>query len=200
MVSGVRDEGERVVVRVGKLRRGARCARCGTQSRGVHQRMRWRRVWHLAVAGQEGSLECRPRWYWCGPCQRPFTEAYEEIRTWGRRSRLSKALLLRELAGQSVGAVTRKTGLGYRAPRGVVERAEGSPPWATLLRQAGPDGLALGSDEHSVRGPQLVTTVTEVWQHRVLGTWAMTGSRPCGPIWRACRPRSRARGGRSPSI
>lgn len=134
MVSGVRDEGERVVVRVGKLRRGARCARCGTQSRGVHQRMRWRRVWHLAVAGQEGSLECRPRRYWCGPCQRPFTEAYEEIRTWGRRSRLSKALLLRELAGQSVGAVTRKTGLGYRAPRGVVERAEGSPPWATLLR------------------------------------------------------------------
>jgi transposase len=141
VVYGTREEAGRLVVRVGQLRRGARCPQCGAPSRRVHQRMGWRHVWHMAVAGTPVYLELRPRRYWCRPCGRAFTEPYRDIRKWGRRSRLGEALLLRELSGQSFGTVTRKTGVGYRALRGVVARADVGIPWAELLRQAGDEGL-----------------------------------------------------------
>jgi len=77
--------------------------------------MRWREVWHLTVEGRPIYLEFRPRRYWCGGCKRVFTEGFEEMRKWGRRTKLGEALLLGELSNQSFGAVERKTGIGYTA-------------------------------------------------------------------------------------
>jgi len=124
IVYQVREEADRTVVRVGRPKKGARCERCGGLSFAVHQRMRWRQVWHMAVGGRKVYLEIRARRYWCRNCQRAFTEGCKEIRKWGRRSHLAEALLLGELREQSFGVVERKSGLGYRALRGVVERAK----------------------------------------------------------------------------
>jgi len=81
---------------------------------------------------------------------------------------LGEGLLKRELSGQSFGAVERKTGVGYRALRGIVERAEVEVKWEEVLAAAGEEGIYLGIDGHSFRGQQMVETITEVRQHRVL--------------------------------
>jgi transposase len=117
IVYGVREEADRVLVRVGRPRKRARCERCREVSLRVHQRMKWRRVWHMGIEGKGVYLEIRPRRYWCARCQRAFSESYEQIGKWSRRGRVGEALLKRELSEQSFGAVERKTGFGYRALR-----------------------------------------------------------------------------------
>ncbi len=112
IVYEVKEEADRVVVRVGRPRKGACCERCGQRSLRVHQRMRWREVWHMAVAGKAVYLKMRPRRYWCRGCGRAFIESYEEVGKWRRRNRVGEALLLRELSGQSFRAVRGKSGVG----------------------------------------------------------------------------------------
>ena len=124
IVYQVREEPERIVVKVGKPRKGARCPNCGAMSLRVHQRMGWRQVWHMAVAGRGLYLEFRPRRFWCSECRRAFTETYEEIGKWRRQSRLGEGLLLRELRRQSLSPVRRKARMDYKTLRQLVERAE----------------------------------------------------------------------------
>ena len=77
---GAREEGERLVVSVGKLREEARRERCGKRSFRVHQRRRWRQVRHMGLGGKGVYLELSPSRYWCSRCGRVFTEEQEEIR------------------------------------------------------------------------------------------------------------------------
>lgn len=167
-VLGVEELGDRVRVRVEPSRAVAACPGCGRDSRRVHARGRERGLWHGVVVGRLVELLTHSRRLWCSGCAKAFTAPLPQIGKWQRRTELAELFLRQELQNQSFGAVSRKTGLGYWALRRVVERSVAPISWERLLEQAKGQGLRLGVDEHSFRHQDMVITITEVAQHRVL--------------------------------
>jgi transposase len=114
------------------------------------------------------QLLARARRLWCPGCSKAFTAPLPQIAKWQRRTEAAEVFLRQELQTQSFGTVTRKTGVGYWALRRVLERSVEPISWESLLEQAGGQGLRLGVDEHSFRHQDMVITITEIAQHRVL--------------------------------
>jgi len=100
-VYGVREEVERVVVRV---------------DRGAGGGM---------PGGGRGS--CGMGWWaprlWCKGCQKSFTMPLPGVEKWQRRTQEAEVFLRCELKSQSFGTVTEKTGVGYWALLQVLRRA-----------------------------------------------------------------------------
>lgn len=167
-ILGIEELEDRVRVRVEPSRAAAACPGCGRDSRRVHARGRERGLWHGVVVGRLVELLTRSRRLWCTGCAKAFTAPLPQIGKWQRRTELAELFLRQELQNQSFGAVSRKTGLGYWALRRVVERSVAPISWEQLLEQANGQGLRLGVDEHSFRHQDMVITITEVAQHRVL--------------------------------
>jgi transposase len=167
-VLGVEELEDRVRVRVEPSSAVAACPGCGRDSRRVHARGRERGLWHGVVVGRLVELLTRSRRLWCSGCAKAFTAPLPQIGKWQRRTELAELFLRQELQNQSFRAVSRKTGLGYWALRRVVERSVAPISWEQLLEQAHGQGLRLGVDEHSFRHQDMVITITEVAQHRVL--------------------------------
>ena len=165
---GVEEFEDRVRVRVEPSRAVAACPGCGRDSRRVHARGRERGLWHGVVVGRLVELLTRSRRLWCPGCAKAFTAPLPQIGKWRRRTESAELFLRQELQNQSFGAASRKTGLGYWALRRVVERSVTPISWEQLLEQANGQGLRLGVDEHSFRHQDMVITITEVAQHRVL--------------------------------
>lgn len=167
-VLGVEDQPEQVRIRVQPRRGVAACPSCGRESRRVHARGKERRLWHGVVVGRRVELLARSSRLWCLECSKAFTAPLPQIGKWQRRTEPGEFYLRQELQTQSFGTVSRKTGVGYWALRRVLERSVEPISWERLLEQSGGSGLRLGVDEHSFRHQDMVITVTEVAQHRVL--------------------------------
>lgn len=167
-VLGVEDQQEQVRIRVQPRRAAAACPSCGRESRRVHARGKERRLWHGVVVGRRVELLARSSRLWCSGCAKAFTAPLPQIGKWQRRTEPGELYLRQELQTQSFGTVSRKTGVGYWALRRVLERSVEPISWERLLEQSGGHGLRLGVDEHSFRHQDMVITVTEVAQHRVL--------------------------------
>jgi transposase len=167
-VLAVEDQQEQVQIRVQPSREAAACPGCGRQSRRIHARGKERQLWHGVVVGRRVQLVARARRLWCSGCSKAFTAPLPQIAKWQRRTEAAEVFLRQELQTQSFGTVTRKTGVGYWALRRVLERSVQPISWESLLEQAGGQGLRLGVDEHSFRHQDMVITITEIAQHRVL--------------------------------
>jgi len=120
------------------------------------------------VVGRRVELLARSSRLWCPECAKAFTAPLPQIGKWQRRTEPGELYLRQELQTQSFGTVSRKTGVGYWALRRVLERSVEPICWEQVLEQSGGAGLRLGVDEHSFRHQDMVITVTEVAQHRVL--------------------------------
>ena len=167
-VLGVEDQQEQVRIRVQPSRAAAACPGCGRESRRIHARGKERRLWHGVVVGRRVELLARSSRLWCPGCAKAFTAPLPQIGKWQRRTEPGELYLRQELQTQSFGTVSRKTGVGYWALRRVLERSVEPICWEQVLEQSGGAGLRLGVDEHSFRHQDMVITVTEVAQHRVL--------------------------------
>jgi transposase len=164
----VEDQQEQVQIRVQPSRGAAACPVCGRLSRRIHARGKERQLWHGLVVGRRVQLLARARRLWCSECSKAFTAPLPQIAKWQRRTEAAEVFLRQELQTQSFGTVTRKTGVGYWALRRVLERSVEPISWESLLEQSGGKGLRLGVDEHSFRHQDMVITITEIAQHRVL--------------------------------
>ena len=167
-VLGIQEQDDFVRVLVERSRAAATCPGCARESRRVHARGRERCLWHGLVVGRRVELHTRANRFWCAGCAKAFTAPLPQVGKWQRRSEPAELYLRQELQTQSFGAVSRKTGLGYWALRRVVERSITPVSWESLLEQAKGQGLALGVDEHSFRHQDMVITITEIRQHRVI--------------------------------
>ena len=167
-VLGVEDQQEQVRIRVQPSRAAAACPGCGRESRRIHARGKERRLWHGVVVGRRVELLARSSRLWCPGCAKAFTAPLPQIGKWQRRTEPAEVYLRQELQTQSFGTVSRKTGVGYWALRRVLERSVAPICWESLLEQSHGQGLRLGVDEHSFRHQDMVITVTEIAQHRVL--------------------------------
>lgn len=158
-------EQEEVVV---ALPSSSPCPGCGAPTNAVHQqahhpsRVLWgffngRRLW-LVV--HRRRLRCRF-------CRQVFTQPLPGVAPRQRVSVQAQTTLLGALAQQSFAALRRTWGISYsRAQRLLLRLPVPWCDWPTLVGSEGP--LALGIDEHSFRGKDLVITITCLTTHRLL--------------------------------
>jgi len=88
------------------------------------------------------------------------------VRPYSRMSRQAEGEALYELREHSFSQVGRRLGVSYSTLRRLLER---DVNYEVLNLMAGEGSLYLGIDEHSFRHQEMVFTVTEVKQRRMLG-------------------------------
>lgn len=88
------------------------------------------------------------------------------MRPYSRMSRQAEGEALYELREHSFSQVGRRLGVSYSTLRRLLER---DVNYEALNLMAGEGSLSLGIDEHSFRHQEMVFTVTEVKQRRMLG-------------------------------
>lgn len=135
------------------------CPRCGQSSRRVHEKGRWRKVYHGYGFGRKVYLRLRKSRYFCLTCQRPFTERLPLIPPWQRHTEGAEKQIIGSLRGQSFKSVAEKEGISYGVSKRILMRR--LDPEKLMWAESG-EKLSLGIDAHSFRGTQMVHTVTDI--------------------------------------
>lgn len=150
----------RIELFVGRPRKGARCTRCSAFSDRVHARSpRWRSVLHTRCGDRPVYLKIRPRRFRCRRCGSVFTEPLPGIGRWARHTNRAARELLGELAERSFRSAARAGGTSSGVLRRLLHRHV--PLQADVEQILGQfETVALGIDEHSFRGKDMMTTVT----------------------------------------
>ena len=161
-------EGPDVVIHVGRPKKEAWCPHCKSLTKRVHQMMKTQRVFHCIFLGRRVFLQMTKRRFRCRACNRVFTESMPGIRKWARRSDLLWLMafeLLRHLSFRTCCDITQTS---YSSLSRELVRVIKSPEidWQGVYEQQ--DQIVLGIDEHSFRGQRMVTTITDITNHKLL--------------------------------
>lgn len=158
-VREVSDEDGDAVVRVDPPAEDG-CPRCGVITARVHTRSRRpSRILWAFLGGRRLWVIVQRRRLWCTDCARAFTARLPGVRPRGRMSVTAAIDVLAALRELSFAALHRSHGVGYGQARRALERLP--VPWCDWSLLMGTEGpIALGVDEHSFRGKDLVITVT----------------------------------------
>ena len=163
----IKENDSNWLVRV-ELPKRAKCPRCQQESSSVHSvnkkasRVEWGFLgpWKIWVEVKRRRLRC-------AKCRQPFTQSVPGMASHQRMSIQAQVSLITQLAEQNFAAVRRSLGVSYGRVRRCLEKLP--LPWVEWEVLVGEEGeVALGIDEHSFRGRDLVITVTCVSSHRVL--------------------------------
>ena len=159
-------EGEnKVTVRTG-IKGRQKCPHCGSARLYSHGECKPREVLHTWSNGKKVYLELHRRRWKCCRCKHTFTEGKELVRSRSRLTRPAEAEALWQLKDRNFSQVTRGLGVGYSTLRRLLEREIDEEALGFLQDE---DEIHLGIDEHSFRRQELVHTVTEVKQRKVVG-------------------------------
>lgn len=161
------EENQDVIIKVGRPRKWAVCPHCGEGTGSVHGKGKDRRWYHGRVNGRRIFLQARLRRFWCPSCQRTFTETYPGIRLRARRTEQAEHEVLEELRTGTFGALRKRFGVAYRTAVKALQRLVPRQLNLGKLLKDVPEA-ALGIDEHSFRGRDLVITVTLLQPRRQL--------------------------------
>jgi transposase len=162
---GVVWEGEdRVMVRT-DVKGKEKCPHCGSARLYSHGECKPREVLHTWSNGRRVYLDLHRRRWQCRDCKHTFTEGKELVRSRSRLTRPAEAEALWQLKDRNFSQVTRELGVGYGTLRRLLER-EIDEEALGFMRDA--DEIYLGIDEHSFRHQELVHTVTEVKQRKLV--------------------------------
>lgn len=144
------------------------CPRCGAASDRVHQRApRPSRILWAFLNGRRLWLLVHRRRLRCWACGQVFSQPLPGVAPRQRVSLMAQTALLGVLAEQSFAALRRSWGISYgRAQRLLLRLPVPWCGWELLLGEGGP--IALGIDEHSFRGQNMVITITCLTTHRPL--------------------------------
>ena len=158
-------EGEdRVMVRT-DVKRKEKCPHCGSARLYSHGECKPREVLHTWSNGRRVYLDLHRRRWQCRDCKHTFTEGKELVRSRSRLTRPAEAEALWQLKDRNFSQVTRELGVGYGTLRRLLEK-EIDEEALGFMRDA--DEIYLGIDEHSFRHQELVHTVTEVKQRKLV--------------------------------
>ena len=165
-VGRVSEDEEEIMVEVRVGLGGINCPRCGSIRLYRHGLCQRRKALHSWSGGKRVCLELhRHRWR-CRDCGHTFAEGRELVRPRSRLTRQAEAEALWQLRDRNFSRVKRELGVGYGTLRRLLEREIDEE---ALVFIQGEDEIYLGIDEHSFRHQEMVYTVTEVKQRRVLG-------------------------------
>lgn len=165
-VLGMREEGDSFVVEVEGYGGEVSCPQCDGHRLYRHGKAKLRKVLHGWMRGKRVYLLLARRRWRCQGCGHSFTEGASLVRPYSRMSRQAEGEALYELREHSFSQVGRRLGVSYSTLRRLLERDVNCEA-LNLIGREGP--LFLGIDEHSFRHQEMVFTVTEVKQRRMLG-------------------------------
>ena len=131
----------------------------------VHEKGRWRKVYHGYGFGRKVYLRLRKSRYFCSTCQRAFTEQLLLITPWQRHTEGTEKQIIESLRGQSFKSVSEKEGSSYGVAKRILLRR--LDPEKLMWAESG-EKLSLGINVHSFRGTQMVHTVTDISAHSPL--------------------------------
>lgn len=157
---------ERVVVQTAVKGRERKCPYCSSAKLYRHGICKPRQVLHTWSNGRRVCLELyRHRWR-CRNCGHTFAEGRELVRSSSRLTRQAEAEALWQLKDRNFSQVRRELGVGYGTLRRLLEMEIDEEALGFIQDE---DEIYLGIDEHSFRHQELVHSVTEVKQRKVLG-------------------------------
>ncbi len=164
-VGEVRGGEEKVTVKT-EVKGREKCPHCGSGRLYRHGESKPREVLHTWSNGKKVYLELHRRRWKCRDCEHTFTEGRELVRPRSRLTRQAEAEALWQLKDRNFSQVTRELGIGYGTLRRLLER-EIDEEALGFMQDEGE--IYLGIDEHSFRHQELVHTITEVKQRKVVG-------------------------------
>jgi len=159
-------EEERGIVAVVRARQGKSiCPRCGSAQLYRHGLGRRRRVLHSWNNGKKVYLELRHQRWRCQECGCSFNEGADLLRPYSRITKQAELEALWQLRDRSFSHVERELGVSYSTLRRLLER-EIDEESLGFIKEEGE--IFLGIDEHSFRHQDMVHTVTEVKNRKML--------------------------------
>jgi len=164
-VGEVRGGEEKVTVET-EVKGREKCPHCGSGRLYRHGQSNPREVLHTWSNGKKVYLELHRRRWKCRDCKRTFTEGRELVRSRSRLTRPAEAEALWQLKDRNFSQVTRELGVCYGTLRRLLEREIDEEALGFMQDE---DEIYLGIDEHSFRHQELVHTITEVKQRKVVG-------------------------------
>lgn len=165
-VGKVTEDDKGIVVQVMIRKSKVRCPYCSSSRLHGHGACKPRKVLHNWRNGKKIYLQLyRQRWR-CRECSRSFNDGAELLRTYSRITRQAETEVLWQLKDRGFSQVTRELGVSYGTQRRLLERETDEEALDFIDVE---DEIFLGIDEHSFRHQELVHTVTEVKQRKVLG-------------------------------
>jgi len=156
---------EKVTVKT-EVKGREKCPHCGSGRLYPHGQSKPREVLHTWSNGKKVYLELHRRRWKCRDCKRTFTEGRELVRSRSRLTRPAEAEALWQLKDRNFSQVTRELGVCYGTLRRLLEREIDEEALGFMQDE---DEIYLGIDEHSFRHQELVHTITEVKQRKVVG-------------------------------
>jgi transposase len=156
---------EKVTVEA-EVKGGRKCPHCSSIKLYRHGVCKPREVLHAWSNGRKVYLKLHRRRWKCRHCGRTFVEGGELVRPHSRLTRQAEVEALWQLRDGNFSQVRRELGVGYSTLRRLLEREINHEATSFIQDE---DEIYLGIDEHSFRHQDLVYTVTEVKQRRVLG-------------------------------
>jgi len=156
---------DRVLVKV-KVKGKEKCPHCGSGKVYGHGVCKPREVLHTWSNGKKVYLELHRRRWKCRNCKHTFNEGRGLVGLRSRLTRPAEAEALWQLKDRNFSQVTRELGIGYGTLRRLLEKEIDKEALGFMQDE---DEIYLGIDEHSFRHQELVHTVTEVKQRKVVG-------------------------------
>jgi len=141
------------------------CPRCDNRSDSLHEKGKWRRIYHGYGFGRKVYLLVRKDRYFCQSCQRPFTVKIPLVSPWQRRTDEAERQIIESLRGQSFRSLSQKEGINYGVSKRILMKRLN--PEELLWAESGEE-ISIGIDAHSFRGTQMVNTVTDISAHSPL--------------------------------
>ena len=157
---------EMVVVKVTVSENRKKCPYCGSVKVYGHGMCDLRWVLHTWMNGKKVYLELKRHRWKCCACAHTFDGGRQLLRSRSRFTRQAEAEALWQLRDRSFSQVTKELGVSYRALRRLLEREIDDEALGFI---EGEKEVYLGIDEHSFRHQEMVYTITEVKQRKVLG-------------------------------
>jgi len=161
LIDKIESKEKEVILCVRSPRNKALCPYCSNGTNKVHQRHN-RRLKHSWLEDKTVILMIKKRRFYCSFCKRPFSEYLPGINR--KRSSLNFRInAIKELSKSSFNNLAHKLGVSASNLVSIMHEV------SALKKTAWPrKDFVLGIDEHSFRGRDLVITITDLTNRRLL--------------------------------
>jgi transposase len=163
-IRDLRIDPDRLEIIIELKKKHRQCPRCGTKSGCCHQLGKLQTVKHQLWGKQIVYLKGRKDRWKCRRCKKPFTEVWPGVKKWSRKSEEAEYQILELLRGKSFRQLEQENKVSDHEARYLLLKIATAPNWQEEKRLP---RIKLGVDEHSFRGKDLVTTITNLSQRRL---------------------------------
>ena len=149
-------------------RKTADCKECGHRSTKIHELRPPQIIQHYRIGRKQTYLVVGKRRFFCPLCQKPFSETILGVKPWGRKTEGVDEDIVELLREASFAGVKRRLGVGYRSQvqllKQVMKPFVANWQWEENYQSQ----FALGIDEHSFSGHDMVMTITNLTKPRLV--------------------------------